>query len=367
MALIQALLAALSRSLGKILNTAFSWATVALFGKVPQDRQIYLSGMAFGSVAWIVALLGVLFPAFSTFLLTFVPLPKWVDRTWIRLAMLAIALLLPLAIGALSLKMVDPRDAPKDAGSKWRAVIKGYPYTLGLAITLIMLVFFAPVLKLRTLARRWATVHVPVVVEPRDYPGVVDEVQEALKQAGWKTERRPASWMVRFPTRVLTMFAGGAVKSVVADQLTTLVSPKAEVLLHPSDMVISAEESAAAHIRATLAEALAFSKAYLTWTKEANELEDRLRCIHEQVCGRAGAPSPQADGARPDAPSPQEALARIHEIDEAIRTQKIPYEEWESLDREKLLVEREILQQAAGMEVGEGCNRARECLKNGIS
>ena len=29
--------------LSKLLNTAFGWATTLLFGKVPSDRQIYLS------------------------------------------------------------------------------------------------------------------------------------------------------------------------------------------------------------------------------------------------------------------------------------------------------------------------------------
>ena len=49
MALIQALVAALTRSAGKLLNTAFSWATVLLFGRVSESRQIYVSAIAFGS------------------------------------------------------------------------------------------------------------------------------------------------------------------------------------------------------------------------------------------------------------------------------------------------------------------------------
>src|SRR3954451_8277535 len=78
MAIVQAVLALIFRSAGKLLNTAFGWATGMLFGKVPQDRQIFLSVIAFGSVAWIVAVLGIIFPSFATFLLAFVPLPAWV-------------------------------------------------------------------------------------------------------------------------------------------------------------------------------------------------------------------------------------------------------------------------------------------------
>ena len=66
MALVQALLAMVFKSAGKLLNTAFGWATVLLFGRVPEDRQVYLSGVTVGSVLWLVALLGVAFPGIGT-------------------------------------------------------------------------------------------------------------------------------------------------------------------------------------------------------------------------------------------------------------------------------------------------------------
>src|SRR3712207_5622663 len=100
MAILQGLIALLVRSAGKILNTAFSWATVLLFGKVPQDRQIYLSIMRFGSVLWLVALLGIIWPSFSVWLLTFIQRPEWVDperwQSWTRLAMVGVSALIPL-------------------------------------------------------------------------------------------------------------------------------------------------------------------------------------------------------------------------------------------------------------------------------
>jgi hypothetical protein len=60
--IVQAILAAVFRSAGKLLNTAFGWATVMRFGRVSQDRQLYLSLVSFGSVIWLVALLGIAFP-----------------------------------------------------------------------------------------------------------------------------------------------------------------------------------------------------------------------------------------------------------------------------------------------------------------
>ena len=59
--LVQAILAAIFRSAGRLLNTAFGWATVMLFGRVPQGRQIYLPLISFGSVGWLIALVGIAF------------------------------------------------------------------------------------------------------------------------------------------------------------------------------------------------------------------------------------------------------------------------------------------------------------------
>lgn len=58
----------------------FGWATVTLFGRVPQERQIFLSVVAFGSIIWLVAVVGIAFPSAATMMLAFVPVPKWVEE-----------------------------------------------------------------------------------------------------------------------------------------------------------------------------------------------------------------------------------------------------------------------------------------------
>ena len=337
MAIVQALIALLARSAGRLLNTVFGWATVMLFGKVPDDRQIYLSIMAFGSVAWLAVAIGIAFPAVGVFLLAFVPLPDWVNDNWVRLIMLGLALLIPPLVGLLSIKMLDEEQRPKSARDKAMAVLKGYPYTCGLALTLVMMTLFAPFLMLHALVRRWKTDHVPVIVEATDYMHLVGEIETALAAADWKTERRRASWMLRLPTKTLTALAGGAIEKMVADQLTTLASDKLEVTLHPSDLVISGAQQDVAHVRAVLAEQLAFSDAYFTWSKEANEIEDRMQAVWGEL---------QRGIMRF---TPEDVVARIQEIDRDLRQLKVPYEEWEVLFRQKLLLERGMLQVATGV------------------
>lgn len=210
-----------------------------LFGRVSQDRQIYLSLVSFGSVIWLLTLIGVAFPAAGTFLLSFVPLPAWIDRTWVRLAMVVAAVIIPPIVGILATRLVDEEQRGRGAAGMVKASIRGYPYTIGMALTLILMIVFAPVLKVRDLIRRWTTQHVPVIVEAEDYPVVVDDLQAALRRGGIETARGRPSWLLRAPTRLLAWFASSAVGDLVAENLTRLYAEHVEVILHPSDMVIS--------------------------------------------------------------------------------------------------------------------------------
>lgn len=336
MAIFQALFAALGRQLGRLLNTIFSWATTTLFGKVPQDRQTLLSVIAFGSVIWITVVVGVIFPDVGVFLLSFVNPPEFIEDWMIRLAMLAVALVLPAVLGFLATKVTDPEDQPKGGKETFRRILHGYPYTVATSLALIMMVFFVPLLKLRTLAKRWTTEHLPIVVEEQDYLSMVGEIERALDKADKPVTRTKASILMRLPIKVLTTVAGKGSTNLVADQLTTLRSDKLELILYPSDLAISGKKYDAAHARAVVTEQLSFSKAYLTWTKEANEFEDRLRKLWKDAKAQTAADAKTG------------LIKRLQLFERDLTRAEIQHEEWEVLFREKLLVERGILQVAAG-------------------
>ncbi len=336
MAIFQALFAALGRQLGRLLNTIFSWATMTLFGKVPQERQTLLSVIAFGSVIWIVVVVGVIVPKVGVFLLSFVRLPDFVQDWWIRLAMLAIALLLPAVLGFLATKVTESEDQPKGAKETFKRILHGYPYTVATSLALIMMVFFVPILRVRTMAKRWTTEHLPIVVEEQDYLSMVSEIEQALDRADQPVERTQSNILMRMPIKVLTLVAGKGSTNLVADQMTTLRSDKLELILYPSDLAISGRKYDAAHARAIVSEQLSFSKAYLTWTKEANEFEDRLRSLWHEA------------KARPPQDPKTGLIKKLKQIEKDLKHAEIQHEEWEVLFREKLLVERGILQVAAG-------------------
>ena len=304
---------------------------------MPKERQTLLSVIAFGSVIWIVVVFGVIVPKAGVFLLSFVRLPDWVQDWWVRLAMLAAALLLPAIIGFVSTKITDKEDQPKGGKAILKRVVHGYPYTVATSLALLMMLVFVPVLKVRTMFKRWTTEHLPIVVEEQDYLAVVSEVEAALDKARLPVTRTQASILMRLPIKVLTVVAGKGVSNLVADNLTMLRSDKLEIILHPSDLAISGRRYDAAHARAVIVEQLAFSPAYMTWTKEANELEDRLGELWNHA-------REQAPGG-----NPAELVAELQKIERDLRWAEIDHEEWDVLFREKLLVERGILQLMAGL------------------
>jgi hypothetical protein len=324
-ALLQILLALFSRTAGRVLNTAFAWATIALFGRVPPRQQLYLSIMAFGSMAWLISVIGIAFPSFATFLFAFVTVPSWVRPGWIRLAMVVIALICPLLVGGLCLLALDPAERPRTTPAKLTAVIRGYPITIGLSLTLAMLLAFVPVLKARSAMRRWTTAHVPVLVKPQAYVEVLRDLESALAAEGWRTTRVPASWMLRMPMHVFGALAGRSIP-LVAERLTTLQAARLEVTLHPSDLILSGPDGDVMRARARLAERLAFSKLYMTWTSQAQRLEDALRKLW--VGFETGNGHSRALGLRT--------------VDHDLRTAELPYEEWEVLFRKELLLERRL-------------------------
>ncbi len=325
MPFIQALIALLAKQGGKILNTVFGWATTMLFGKVPEKRQYLLSGISFGSVLWLIALIGIALPRFGTFMLAFaIPDSGFEDE--IRIGMLVAALVIPGAIGFASLFLTEKAEHPKGTAAIAKTILKGYPYTFGLAITLILMTLLVPVLKIQDLVKRWTSQHVPMIIDRHDYLEIVAQIRRALADHGIPTVAKQASWMIRLPTKILTTFSGATLHSLISSELTELVSPQLSVTLHPADLIIRGKERDTIRVRAILTEFLTFTKAHLTWTKEANEIEDLLLAIWK---------------------SPANGRAQLAKVETLMRETQLAFEEWDILFRERLLVERKLLQPTA--------------------
>ena len=264
----------IGRQLGRVLTLAFNWATIVLFGRVPQDRQLYLSGMALTALLWPIVIAGIAFPSFATFLLGFFTVPDWASP-WVRLAMLALAIVLPLVNGALSARLPDEGTRPKGRALA-TTILRGYPNSLALFVVLIWMMVVAPLGQIRALLRRWESAHVPIAVKPGGYDAVVQDLAGALDRAGIHVTRTRAHWAYELPGKVLGVLGGETVRALVPVELAELVGNGFEMTLHPMDLSLLGRKKTLSHARAAIVRELTFTEAYQTWSKEAQALEDRL-------------------------------------------------------------------------------------------
>jgi hypothetical protein len=264
----------IGRQLGRVLSIAFNWATIVLFGRVPKDRQLYLSGMAGASVAWPIVLAGIAVPSFATFLFGLVTVPDWITP-WMRLIMLALAIVLPLVVGFLSSRLPDVDKRPRGRALAM-TILRGYPNSFALFIVIVWMMFVAPVGNLLALAKRWDSVHVPIAVKPGGYETVLRDLGGALARADIATTRRRAPWAYEVPGKILATLGGESVRALVPVKLWQLVHPEFRMTLHPMDLALVGKPRTLARARAAIVRELTFTDAYQTWTREAQAVEDRL-------------------------------------------------------------------------------------------
>jgi hypothetical protein len=335
MAILGSVFALVGRFAGRLLNSALGWATILLFGKVEGRKQSVLLIIALASLLWVLTLVGVIVPDIGTFMLAFVPVPDFIDEVVVRLAMLGGAALIPLLIGIAAVAIADPATRPRRLGLVG-GVLRGYPFTIVLALTIVILAVVSLVRKVRSLARRWEDAHIPLVVKPGGYDAVLEDIERVLDRSGLDVRPGPAPAVLSIPPRLLDAVAGQALGGLVPDRLMLLHGNELEVLVYPSDVAISGTRTAVARARAAIADQLTHSPAYLTVSAEAERIEDDLRALASSVGGAPSAGYPQV-------------RRRLREIDDRLARLTVPFDEWETVYRERLQVERDALVRDLGL------------------
>ena len=339
MTFIAGILGVIGRFAGKILTTTLGWASTLLFGQVPANRQIVLALVTFGSVVWAVLVVGVVLPYVGAFLLAAVPAPGLIGEDLLRLAMLIGALLTPAVVGVATIFVVEPAKRPKGSGLIGQ-VLRGYPLSAALAVTLVLLALVGIARFVHHLAKRWTDAHIPIVVRPGGYDRVVADLERALDDAGLAVDPRPAPAVLTVPGRLLGAVAGPGIKAMVPERLIQLRGEGLEVGLYPSDISMTGDKLRVARARAAIASRLTATAAWMTTSEEAQEIEARL----ERLSGAeraGGTPGASLDAAA--ASARRDVASELGSIDAALAALDVPHDEWEVLYRERLQVERDLL------------------------
>ena len=98
------------------------------------------------SILWPLFVVGVPFPKAAAWVLAFVPLQKWIGETALRVVWIALAVIAPAIVGAIT-HWVAPAD--KVRGGTLRTLINGYPLAVGYALSFVIPIVTVPLLKVK--------------------------------------------------------------------------------------------------------------------------------------------------------------------------------------------------------------------------
>ena len=332
MALLQALLALIGRSAGKILNALFGWAVRALFGQTTAREQTFLSVVVAAAVAWPVLLVGIAAPKIAALLLAFVPIPHAVPSWAVRLVWIALALVIPFAVGiavATRAPLSNPQDRPKR--SRILTVLPGFPITVGLAAAFLVMFVSVPVMRLGAMLRGRKSADIPLVTNESAYHQVAETICAVLNRHGFALRPAAPGWWVAAPIRILTALGGDAFRSYVPSQLEHFVSPDLELSLYPSGLLLRGRAHGVTWAHGLIAESVVHTEGLQTVDPKAQALEKRLRRVWETY-DRAPA---QIVGA-------ENLVEVLEQISGDLGQLQVDFDDWQVLYRQILQVGRAI-------------------------
>ena len=308
MVIFTGLFTAFGRLIGAVATMMIAWAAVLLFGRVNQSRHTLLSFVALGSVAWVVAVAGVLIPTVGDLLVSAVPRTSFIQFSWLRWTMLGLAAFLPLAVGLATVPLLP--DGTRSKGRILEQALRGYAYTVAFAAMIFFLGIWGLVRRIHSLRNNWESAHIPMIAKPGRYEAVVTDIESALHEAGLDVGRKQAAPWLAVPPRLVAALGGEVVKARIPGGLVEFHLDDLGILLYPFDVALLGREKLVAPARAVIARRLAIADAYLTSAAESEQIEDRLAEISR---------------------NPRSTAAEFAPIDQLLDSLVMPYDQWETL------------------------------------
>jgi hypothetical protein len=364
MAIIQALLALVSRSLGRVLSAVFGWAVVALFGETSRTKKMWLSALVAAAAAWPLLVIGTIFPKAAALALAFVPVPRSLPAWTVRAVWIALALAVPLAVG-LAVAVREPRRAAAPArarsgahpgpptaaakGSRWAQMARGFPITIGVAAAFLIVFVTVPALRVMSFVRRRIDLHIPLVTDVDSYEGVAAVVARALTSHGFEVRRAEPPWWMTAPSRILLGVDRASFGAYVPRRFAFYRGQRLEAALYPNGLLLRGNAQDAAWAHGVVVEALTATPGLQTFDPSAQDIEKQIRRVW------------QVYRQYPDAHRHSSALsARLTEISEEICRLPVTYDEWQIVYRQALQLsralggERQLLEQTIGSKTVSG-------------
>jgi Putative Actinobacterial Holin-X, holin superfamily III len=340
MAVIQALLALISRSLGRITSAIFGWAVVALFGQTNEREQTLLSALVGAAAAWPILLLGIAVPKIAVFVLGFVPLPDWIPSWSVRVGWIVLAAAVPLAVGITiaarrrnvsALEPMRTNGRPAAQESAVERVLRGLPITIAIASAFFVVFVTVPVLRVISFVRRRIDLQIPLITDARHYHAIAAKAAAVLNEHGFSVREAKPKWWMTVPSRILLALGGPAFREYVPQRLAYFAGDQMEAALYPNALLVRGSERDTAWAHGVLVEALTPEPALQTFDPRAQDIERQIKRVWSVYSENPAA------HARSTALS-----ARLIDIARDIRYLPVQYDEWQAVYRQALQLGRAL-------------------------
>lgn len=350
MAILQALLALITRSVGKILNAGFGWAVHALFGQTSTKDQTMLSVIVAAAVAWPLLALGVVAPKIAVRVLAFVPLPHSVPSWIVRVVWLVLAFAVPLALGITIAARGRVTGKPE---SVVKRLLRGFPLTIGLALAFLIMFISVPVLRLVAIARRRKTADIPLITDVAAYHQVAALVVTTLNTHGFGLRPAQPGWWVKAPTRVLAWFGGNAFDAMVPQNVEYYEAPGLSVSFYTSGVLLEGKGQKLTWAHGLIEEVVVHSDGLQTFSPPSQKIERELRRLWKTY-----------DADREAHTSSSILLSRLAELTAELGDLDVAYDEWQVVYRQLIQLDRALRGERQLLEE-TGLEKKKELLQKG--
>lgn len=326
------------QALSRSARFALSWATALFFGEVPGRQGRLLSVISLMAVAWIVVVVGFAVPILGGAILEATGvIEENFDVVWYHyLGLMAAVVGLPPAVAGMA---VYGRFHPDRDVATWLKLLpRCYHATLMLGLSVLQMLVFTPILLFQRWREKRKFVQVPLVMrEGSDDEDLVEAVRDALASIGVEdVSVGKLSGMKAWPMRTVGYAVEHLLGAIVRGDPMRLEAGEVQIYTYATNISVTGPKEDTYRIRAAVERELAFSNAYLTWSDDAQEIEDALMAAHESANG-------DVDAMR----------ERLDEIQERMDTESLGGDEWNVLYRLRLQVEQAASRRADGQDPDE--------------
>jgi len=308
------------------------WAVGALFGATSKRQQTLFSVIVGAAVAWPVLTFGVLAPKIAVQAIALIPLPDTVPTWTVRLVWIALALAIPLAVGAAVVVHATPATTGRPGRSRWLHVLRGFPITLGLSAAFGIILVSVPIMRMVGWAHRQKGAEIPLIMTASAYHEVAAKVCAVLNRHGFGFRSARATWWVATPIRLLSWLGGADVRSHVPKRLEHFVTDDMAISFYPTGLVMSGRSDRLTWAHGLIAESVVRTGGLQTTDSKAQQLEQRLRALWKRF---------DADGAGANGEVP--VAGELDSITRDLRSLQVKWDDWQTLYREILQLDRALL------------------------